>query len=152
MRGLAWEKETGSVVVEHLLPKELQNWVKDGALWAQSVRTVLSHATNTTMSLVLMRVKCTMPPAPLRCMHARSGGDSGMLKMTMPTAFTTALLAWGLLSFPQGYSQAGMTATAQAELTWGANYLLKAVGGTNASYLISQVSLLSSLCSGAEAA
>ena len=74
-----------------------------------------------------------------------------MLKMTMPTAFTTALLAWGLLTFPRGYSEAGMTATAQSELQWGANYLLKAVGGTNASYLISQVSLSCGLSSGAQA-
>ncbi|KAK9803849.1 hypothetical protein WJX73_008180 [Symbiochloris irregularis] len=68
-----------------------------------------------------------------------TGGDSGMLKMTMPHAFTTALLAWGLLSFPQGFAESGQTINAQAELTWGANYLLKAVGGTNVSYLISQV-------------
>ena len=67
------------------------------------------------------------------------GGDSGMLKMTMPHAFTTALLAWGLLSFPHGFNDSSQTVNAQAELTWGANYLLKAVGGTNVPYLISQV-------------
>ena len=68
-----------------------------------------------------------------------AGGDSGLLKMTMPTAFTTAMLAWGLLSFPAGYKSAGVTNAAEAEVAWGADYLLKAVGGTQAPYLISQV-------------
>ena len=31
-----------------------------------------------------------------------TGGGAGNLKMTMPTAFATSMLAWGLLSFPQG--------------------------------------------------
>lgn len=70
---------------------------------------------------------------------AAAGGTAGLLKMTMPTAFTTATLAWGLLTFPQGYRDAGATAAARAELTWGAKYLLKAVGGVNAPYLVSQV-------------
>lgn len=39
-----------------------------------------------------------------------TGGAAGNLKMTMPTAFTTAMLAWGLLSFPTGFSNSGETA------------------------------------------
>ena len=31
---------------------------------------------------------------------------AGTVKMTQPTAFTTAMLAWGLLSFPKGYASA----------------------------------------------
>ena len=30
-----------------------------------------------------------------------AGGLAGTLKLTMPTAFTVAMLAWGLLEFPQ---------------------------------------------------
>lgn len=28
---------------------------------------------------------------------------AGNIKMTQPTAFTTAMLAWGLLQFPKGF-------------------------------------------------
>ncbi len=31
------------------------------------------------------------------------GGDAGNLKLTLPTAFTTSMLAWGLVAFPSGY-------------------------------------------------
>lgn len=30
-----------------------------------------------------------------------TGGLAGTLKLTMPTAFTVAMLAWGLLEFPE---------------------------------------------------
>ena len=31
------------------------------------------------------------------------GGDAGNLKLTLPTAFTTSMLAWGVVAFPSGY-------------------------------------------------
>ena len=34
-----------------------------------------------------------------------AGGLAGTLKLTMPTAFTVAMLAWGLLEFPQARSR-----------------------------------------------
>ena len=40
-----------------------------------------------------------------------TGGGAGNLKMTMPTAFATSMLAWGLLSFPKGFSESGQTAS-----------------------------------------
>lgn len=45
-----------------------------------------------------------------------NGGPAGNLKMTMPTAFTVSLLAWGLLSFPAGYSQANATGNTLAQI------------------------------------
>lgn len=39
-----------------------------------------------------------------------TGGGAGNLKMTMPTAFATSMLAWGLLAFPKGFSNSGQTA------------------------------------------
>ena len=41
-------------------------------------------------------------------------------------AFATALLAWGMLAFPKGFSQNGdNTAAALANVQWGADYLMK---------------------------
>ena len=45
-----------------------------------------------------------------------NGGPAGNLKMTMPTAFTTSLLAWGLLSFGSGYSQSNATANSMQQI------------------------------------
>ena len=59
--------------------------------------------------------------------------------MTLPTAFTTAVLAWGLLTFPQGYSRSQTTSATVDEVRWGAQYLLSAIGGEDAPYLVSQV-------------
>ena len=57
-----------------------------------------------------------------------AGGSAGNLKMTMPTAFTTAMLAWGLLSFGSGYSQEpGLSLKVEQQVVWGADYLLKTV-------------------------
>lgn len=56
-----------------------------------------------------------------------NGGAGGDLKLTMPTAFTTAMLAWGLLAFPSGYSDAGHTEAALDSVRWGTDYLLKIV-------------------------
>ena len=75
-------------------------------------------------------------------------GPSGLVKMTLPTAYTTAVLAWGLLTFPQGYKTAGSVAANVDEVRWGANYLLAAVGGETAPYLLSQVGFMSRTTSG----
>jgi hypothetical protein len=32
-----------------------------------------------------------------------TGGPGGNIKMTQPTAFTTMMLAWGVIAFPNGY-------------------------------------------------
>ena len=54
-----------------------------------------------------------------------SGGAVGTVKMTVTTAFTTSMLAWGLLTFPRGYARAGETRHALDSIKWGADYLLK---------------------------
>jgi endoglucanase len=54
-----------------------------------------------------------------------SGGAVGTVKMTITTAFTTSMLAWGLLTFPKGYSRAGETRHALDSIKWGSDYLLK---------------------------
>ena len=57
-----------------------------------------------------------------------AGGLAGNLKMTMPTAFTTAMLAWGFISFGTGYAQEpGLTLKVQQQVVWGADYLVKTV-------------------------
>ena len=67
---------------------------------------------------------------------------AGNLKMTLPAAFSTALLAWGLLSFPAGYAkQTGATAYTAQQVEWGADYLLKTIspasgGGYNLVYQV----------------
>jgi hypothetical protein len=61
--------------------------------------------------------------------------------MTMPTAFSTAMLAWGLLSFKGGYTlKGGTTLEVQQQIVWGADYLLKTVQQVGAGYnLVYQV-------------
>lgn len=56
-----------------------------------------------------------------------TGADVGTVKMTMPAAFATSMLAWGLLEFPKGYKKANATAHALDTLRWSADYLLKTV-------------------------
>jgi len=56
-----------------------------------------------------------------------TGADVGTVKMTMPAAFATSMLAWGLLEFPTGYKKANATAHALDTLRWSADYLLKTV-------------------------
>ncbi|DBB00628.1 TPA: hypothetical protein ACH3X3_002312 [Trebouxia sp. C0006] len=66
------------------------------------------------------------------------GGPAGNLKMTHPTAFSIALLAWGLLEFPTGYEKANATQDTMYQVRWGADYLMKMIGsgtGTDADYL-----------------
>ena len=50
---------------------------------------------------------------------------AGDLKMTMPTAFTVSMLAWGMLAFPNGYTKAGQIGTGLGNVRWGSDYLLK---------------------------
>jgi hypothetical protein len=43
-----------------------------------------------------------------------NGGAIGTVKMTVTAAFTTTMLAWGLLTFPKGYARAGETRAVRA--------------------------------------
>lgn len=45
--------------------------------------------------------------------------------MTQTTAFTTAMLAWSILAFPQGYQKGKVMGPALEGVRWGADYLLK---------------------------
>ncbi|CAL8466081.1 g5617 [Coccomyxa elongata] len=54
-----------------------------------------------------------------------TGGIAGDLKMTMPTAFTVSMLAWGMLAFPGGYAKAGNIGAGLGNVRWGSDYLLK---------------------------
>ena len=45
--------------------------------------------------------------------------------MTIPTAFTTTMLAWSLLSFPKAYIAAGTVDRTASQIGWGADYLTK---------------------------
>lgn len=50
---------------------------------------------------------------------------AGDLKMTMPTAFTVSMLAWGALAFPSGYQKAHEMPALLNTVRWGADYLMK---------------------------
>lgn len=50
---------------------------------------------------------------------------TGCVKMTQPTAMVTSFLAWSLLAFPQGYTDAQTKDDAMFQVRWGAEYLLK---------------------------
>jgi endoglucanase len=52
------------------------------------------------------------------------GGDLGNLKMTMPIAFTTSMLAWGMLAFPDGYAEAGTTKGVLEQVQWSCHVIL----------------------------
>lgn len=45
--------------------------------------------------------------------------------MTMPTAFTVSMLAWGLMAFPHSYARSGHTQAALDSVKWGSDYLMK---------------------------
>lgn len=65
------------------------------------------------------------------------GGPAGNLKMTMPTAFSVSILAFGFISFPGGYSeQPGLQQNVRNQITWGADYLLKTVRTQGAGFSI----------------
>ena len=76
-----------------------------------------------------------------------SGGPAGDLKMSVPMAFTTSLLAWGMLAFPSGYAAANQTHAGQQSVRWGADYLLKTLiansTGGNVSSIVYQVLITS---------
>lgn len=67
----------------------------------------------------------------------------GILKMTMPIAWTTSLLAWSLLSSPSAYNGANVTARTLNQVQWGADYLMKTIykDADNNTQLIYQVRL-----------
>ncbi len=59
--------------------------------------------------------------AELGTAHDSSGGwmvkgPGGNIKMTQPTAFTTTMLAWGVLSFPAGYGASKQKALTQIQV------------------------------------
>ncbi|CAL5228455.1 g11593 [Coccomyxa viridis] len=69
------------------------------------------------------------------------GGVAGDLKLTMPTAFTVSMLAWGALAFPSGYQKARQMPHVLQTMRWGSDYLLKTwkpdtLGPRSAGYLI----------------
>ena len=51
---------------------------------------------------------------------------AGDLKLTMPTAFTVSMLAWGALAFPTGYQKAHQMSQLLNTVRWGSDYLMKA--------------------------
>ena len=61
--------------------------------------------------------------------------------MTMPTAFTVSMLAWGALAFPSGYQKARQMPHVLQTIRWGSDYLMKTwkpdtLGPSSAGYLI----------------
>ena len=52
--------------------------------------------------------------------------------MTMPLAWSTTMVAWGMLDFQDGYTSAGETQAGQRFLQWSVQYLLKTIVGTQA--------------------
>ena len=50
---------------------------------------------------------------------------AGDLKLTMPTAFTVSMLAWGALAFPTGYQKAHQMPQLLNTVRWGSDYLMK---------------------------
>lgn len=78
---------------------------------------------------------------------------AGNLKMTMPSAFTTAMLAWGLASNRNGFAKTkGAIANAEQQVVWGADYLLKMLYAPSAGslYVIHQVRAGPDMLYGAE--
>lgn len=43
---------------------------------------------------------------------------AGIVKMTAPTAFTTTMLAWSMLSFPKAYIAAGTVDRTMSQIGW----------------------------------
>ncbi|KAK9828596.1 hypothetical protein WJX72_000945 [[Myrmecia] bisecta] len=54
--------------------------------------------------------------------YYESGGS--YLKLGIPSAFTTTMLAWGLKAFKAGHDNVQETATAQEAIKWGADFLI----------------------------
>ena len=53
----------------------------------------------------------------------------GTVKVTMPIAWSTAMLAWGVQDFLPGYKKSGSYAAAILNIKWGTDYLLKTIVG-----------------------
>ncbi|KAK9803902.1 hypothetical protein WJX72_003331 [[Myrmecia] bisecta] len=68
--------------------------------------------------------------------------DGGYVKYGLPLASTTALLAWGMLAFPKGYTGSSLT-DARNNIRWATDYMLKCKIGDN--QYVGQVGLYSSL-------
>lgn len=75
------------------------------------------------------------------------GGPGGNIKMTQSTAFTVAMLAWGLSAYPKAYSSAKATNAALTQVEVGIGYLQKTMVGYTAGstnyYLVYQVGNIS---------
>lgn len=52
---------------------------------------------------------------------------AGTVKITPTIAWSTSMLAWGMLSFGGGYNKSDLWAQGQETLRWNADYLLKTV-------------------------
>ena len=52
---------------------------------------------------------------------------AGSLKITPTIAWTTSMLAWGMLNFGEGYNKSDMWATGMQTLKWNTDYLLKTI-------------------------
>ena len=52
---------------------------------------------------------------------------AGSIKMTPTIAWTTSMLAWGMLSFGDGYKKSGNWETGLKTLKWNTDYLLKTI-------------------------
>jgi len=91
--------------------------------WSQLLRNGLSsRAWTAALSQAPVAWLEPLPPGRTPTARAVPAGD---LKLTMPAAWSTALLAWGVLAFPGGWVRAGGTADALGAVRWGTDYLLK---------------------------
>ena len=66
--------------------------------------------------------------------HDLTGGwyDAGdHVKFNFPMAYSTTVLAWGIISFENGYIQAGELENALDSIKWVTDYLIKCHTGTN---------------------
>lgn len=54
-----------------------------------------------------------------------TGMSAGNIKVTAPMAFTTTMLSWGWLSYPESFEEAGQTAELRDAVRWGADYLAR---------------------------
>jgi len=52
---------------------------------------------------------------------------AGSLKITPTIAWTTSMLAWGMLNFGEGYNKSGTWQTGMDTLKWNTDYLLKTI-------------------------
>lgn len=59
----------------------------------------------------------------LSSQHSLSG--AGSLKITPSIAWSTSMLAWGMLTFGEGYNRSNAWETGRDTLKWNTDYLLK---------------------------